>query len=321
MKHPKLNDKGQSVEITIPSSPTSLETWDDSTQIATATPVSELPARICNIPVRSWTDAPTDNSGWENLSESMNFEEPPFQIKAGKKAASGGVVVEPDGRIWVVSPTNKFGGYENTFPKGKIEAGQKISMKANALKEVYEEAGLQVELTGFLCDSERDTSTTRLYLAKRLSGNPADMGWESQAVHLIPKASLANILSHTNDKPVIEALMSINLALTKSDIVKYQWGLTSGHRILATISGYRLRFANWPTKVLMDEGMANAIRDEVLTPLGWELLSQKIELIPCDVQTVFAEGPEGTFEYGDHTHRTDKLRPDIWIWGVEIAGY
>jgi 8-oxo-dGTP pyrophosphatase MutT (NUDIX family) len=83
-----------------------------------------------------------------------------------------------------------------------------LSLKANALKEVFEEAGLRVGLNAYLCDSERDTTVTRFYLARRLGGSPADMGWESQAVHLVPMGMLAAFASHPNDQSVINALQT-----------------------------------------------------------------------------------------------------------------
>jgi hypothetical protein len=84
-------------------------------------------------------------------------------------------------------------------------------LRGNAVKEVLEEAGLQVALTGFLCDSERSTTFTRYYIGRRMGGNPAAMDWKSQAVHLVPTAMLAEFASHPNDKEVIAAL----LAMTK----------------------------------------------------------------------------------------------------------
>jgi len=73
---------------------------------------------------------------------------------------------------------------------------------------VFEESGLQVELTGFLCDSIRSTSVTRYYTARRLGGSPAEMGWESQAVHLVPMSMLAGFDLHPNDQSVIKALQT-----------------------------------------------------------------------------------------------------------------
>lgn len=63
-----------------------------------------------------------------------------------------------------------------------------------------------MEITGFLIDVDRTTRTTRYYTARRLGGNPADMGWESQAVTLVPRADLATYLKHKTDQPILKAL-------------------------------------------------------------------------------------------------------------------
>jgi 8-oxo-dGTP pyrophosphatase MutT (NUDIX family) len=62
-----------------------------------------------------------------------------------ERAAAGAVVMEPDGRLWLVAPSNGFGGYLATFPKGRVEPG--ISLQATAIREVWEE-----------CDSSRTIS-------------------------------------------------------------------------------------------------------------------------------------------------------------------
>ncbi|MGF6808438.1 8-oxo-dGTP pyrophosphatase MutT (NUDIX family) [Paraburkholderia sp. Clong3] len=113
------------------------------------------------------------------------------------------MIREPDGRVWIVAPTNGFGGYQATFPKGTVSGK---SMQATAMAEAFEESGLKVRLTSHLVDVKRSQSYTRYYLAERLDGNPADMGWESQAVLLVPTGQLATVLNHRNDKPIIEAL-------------------------------------------------------------------------------------------------------------------
>jgi ADP-ribose pyrophosphatase YjhB (NUDIX family) len=185
-----------------------MEAWADPTQLATATPDSPMPASISGIAVAAWTDAPADVAGWEKLVAGIQFVEPPMKPVPGKKPASGAVVVEADGRVWVVSSTNKPFGYVNTFPKGKIDTKPHMSLRATALKEVFEESGLQIALTGVLCDSVRDTSVTRYYLGRRIGGNPAAMDWESQAVHLVPVAMLNKFASHPNDHSVINALQT-----------------------------------------------------------------------------------------------------------------
>ena len=206
--HPRANDEGAAVELKQPHQPTALTTWDNPNQLATVTPDSPMPAAVAGLAIAAWATAPTSNEGWKQLAAAMAFDEPPMKTAPGRLPASGAVVVEPDGRIWVVSPSNRFGGYANTFPKGKHELAQALCLRANALKEVFEEAGLEVELTGFLCDSVRSTSVTRYYLARRLGGNPADMCWETQAVHLVPAAQLAAFVSHQNDQAILAALQN-----------------------------------------------------------------------------------------------------------------
>lgn len=210
--HPRPNDQGMAVGLKQPHQPTALTAWGHPHQLATVTPDAPMPAAVAGLAIAAWRAAPTSNAGWKQLAGTMAFDEPPVTAvtaaAAGLLPASGAVVVEPDGRIWVVSPSNRFGGYANTFPKGKHELAQALCLRANALKEVFEEAGLQVALSGFLCDSVRSTSITRYYLARRLGGNPAGMGWESQAVHLVPAAQLAAFVSHPNDQSILAALQN-----------------------------------------------------------------------------------------------------------------
>ena len=103
----------------------------------------------------------------------------------------------------MVAPSNAFGGYKATFPKGRLDGK---SAKVTALIEAFEESGLRVRLLSHLIDVARSTTYTRYYLAERVGGNPADMGWESQAVILAPLAALPVLLNNSNDLPIIEEL-------------------------------------------------------------------------------------------------------------------
>jgi 8-oxo-dGTP pyrophosphatase MutT (NUDIX family) len=203
--HPKRNDKGQLVVIKHPSQPTPLAAWADPTATATVVPGGPMPAALNGVPFANWTDVPADPQGWQALP-GQALAEPQYLPHAWKDTAAGVVVEEADGRIWLVAPSNAYGGYTATFPKGRVELG--LSLPASALKEAYEEAGLRVALTSFLADAERSQTRTRYYLARRLGGNPADMGWESQAVHLVPRAQLAGFLTNPNDLPLHEALLA-----------------------------------------------------------------------------------------------------------------
>lgn len=202
--HPEPDDHGLPVVLTKPSIGSALSAWRDALEAATVVPNGPLPDELNGIPLRKWRHAPDAAAGWNAVEGQRVFDEPPFDAPPGKAPAAGVVILENDGRVWLVAPSNAFGGYTATFPKGRIDAG--VSLQATAIREAYEEAGLQVGITGFLADSSRTQSYTRYYLAKRTGGNPACMGWESQAVHLVPRALLADFLTHPNDRPLVKAL-------------------------------------------------------------------------------------------------------------------
>lgn len=142
--------------------------------------------------------------GWEALAQASLIEEPAFTPPRGLAPAAGVVIQEPDGRIWMVCPTNQFGGYEVTFPKGRRDGK---GLQATAMAEAFEESGLQVRLVRHLVDVARTETYTRYYLAKRMGGTPAAMGWESQRVMLVPPAELASLPLMAPDKSVVLALV------------------------------------------------------------------------------------------------------------------
>jgi hypothetical protein len=201
--HPRRDDHGAEVVIRKPGATTTAVTWQRSDSIASVVPDAEMPAEIGTIEVRSWRDAPASDAEWETFAQNNPIDEPAFAPPPGYKRAAGVVIREPDGRVWVVAPTNGFGGYAATFPKGTASGK---SLQATALAEAFEESGLKVRLIAHLVDVKRSQSYTRYYLAERVGGNPADMGWESQAVLLVPVGQLPAVTNHVNDKPVIEAL-------------------------------------------------------------------------------------------------------------------
>ena len=66
-----------------------------------------------------------------------------------------------------------------------------------------------MRLRKHLVDVKRSQSYTRYFLAERVGGNPADMGWESQAVMLVPVEQLAQVLNSPNDAPIVDALEKV----------------------------------------------------------------------------------------------------------------
>lgn len=202
--HPFPDDDGRPVRLLRPSMPTPLPHWRDPGAIATVVPGGATPACLNGIAVAPWAAAPTYGAGWGALAGGLALEEPPFAQPPGTAAAAGAVVLEDDGRVWLVAPSNAFGGYAATFPKGRADPG--AGLACAAIRETFEESGLQVRIDAFLLDVRRTRTYTRYYLARRIGGDPAAMGWETQAVHLVPAARLREVAVHANDEAVIAAL-------------------------------------------------------------------------------------------------------------------
>lgn len=192
--HPHPDEHGAPVLILRPSTATSLAAWDDPAAIATVVPGGPLPPALNGVPFAPCPPPPAGAS----------VAEPPFELPTGFEAAAGAVVLEPDGRVWLVAPTNGYGGYAATFPKGRVDPG--CGLAATAVREAWEEAGLQIAVTAFLADVRRTQTYTRYYLARRTGGTPSAMGWETQAVHLVPLALLDSVAVHANDAAVIAAI-------------------------------------------------------------------------------------------------------------------
>jgi ADP-ribose pyrophosphatase YjhB (NUDIX family) len=205
--HPCLNDHGELVWITKPSKSTRAESWLDPNATATVSVLDAiaLPDELNGIQLSPWTDAPTTQSEWANVCGQAVKNEPAMIVPSGMHTSAGVVIVEPDSRIWIIHPTNAFGGYTASFAKGWIEKG--LLLQAQAIKEGYEEAGLQVLLTGFFADIVRSTSVSRYYWARRVGGTPAAAGWESQAVSLVPKHELKDFLDQAVDKKMADQII------------------------------------------------------------------------------------------------------------------
>lgn len=204
-KHPRAGEKGETVFIHKPHTASAPAAWNDPKAVATVLPDGALPAELHGIPLAPWDDAPHTTEGWDYVDGiNDDLDEPPLKLVAGKAVSSGVVIEEPDGRVWLIAPTNGFGGYDATFPKGKAEP--ELSLQANAIKEAFEESGLKVEITGMVGDFERTTSVARLYKARRVGGTPAAMGWESQSVSLCPRSAMYDLLNHPADHAIAENL-------------------------------------------------------------------------------------------------------------------
>ncbi len=204
MIHPKPNGSGQPVLITCPHSPGPEAYWHLADQIGTFLPEGPVPAALNGIPFATWREAPTSLDDWSQVPGQLpDLVEPPFDPQ-GKQPAAGLIIEESDGRIWIVCPTNRFAGCAASFPKGRADEG--LSLQVTAIKETFEETGLQVAITGLVGDFPGVITLARYYRARRVGGTPADMGWESQAVLLVPKNQLVAVVNLPRDQDLARML-------------------------------------------------------------------------------------------------------------------
>ena len=129
---------------------------------------------------------------------------PDISKKPWMHVATGAVIKEADGRIWVVAPKNGYAGYDNTFPKGTVDDEDGLSLQQSAHREVFEESGLRIRLTGHVGDFESDQSLTRYYLAERVGGSPYHHdGKETAAVKLATPEQLRAMLNRSRDRKIL----------------------------------------------------------------------------------------------------------------------
>ena len=130
------------------------------------------------------------------LSETDDLDD----VDSATTAACGIVFSDDFKSVWLVSPTNYFGGYKWTFPKGRISK-KMPSLKETALNEVLEEAGISAKIIGpAICTAAGTTTITTYFPMLALSTGGAihkiTVGGktfpESQDVQLVPIKDLGN---------------------------------------------------------------------------------------------------------------------------------
>lgn len=236
--------------------------------------------QLNGIPLKS-EPAPSD---WSKIPD-KKIDEPAWNpVNKEKPDAAGAIILEPDGRVWIYEPKNHFGGYEHTFSKGRVEPG--LTMQQTAIKEAFEETGLQVEITGFLMDQERSVTNTRFYLAKRVGGDPSQAEWEADNVKLVPLDKLRPFLNAEVDRKIgkqIEAKNLFNKPIT-----------TAGHEELLKIN-----FAYYGPSIELRE-VNNILKEQ---PDGTFLLFKRMDgshaaTVKKDgsLKTIYGKNPEEIYK-------------------------
>jgi len=96
-----------------------------------------------------------------------------------KKEAFGGVLMNSDGKVLLREPSNHFGGYAWTFPKGRRDPGE--TPEQAALREVKEETGYDAKIVGTIEKGfEGDTTVTKFFKME-VVGEQGETDWETNA--------------------------------------------------------------------------------------------------------------------------------------------
>jgi|GEM_PF-3049450 len=194
--HPKLLEGRRTQrELTLhfPSVSTDKEAWSDHLKRATlaAQDMNKedmLPLEINKVRFNANWNPPKSLEEWKGFMMKhlkTRFEDKVVPFHAMRLCA--GVIIQepkPDGRVWMVAPSNKYGGYDAVFPKGTVEPG--FNCLLTAFKEGREECGLEFKIKKVLFDLERPGGQyLRMYLAKRRGGHPKLADAENQAILLV----------------------------------------------------------------------------------------------------------------------------------------
>lgn len=96
--------------------------------------------------------------------------------------AFGGVVLDNQGRVLLREPTNHFGGYVWTWPKGRPNPTD--TPEQAAIREVYEETGYPVDIIMQIPGifQAKSGSSRNIFYLMRVSGNQHKYDWETSAV-------------------------------------------------------------------------------------------------------------------------------------------
>jgi 8-oxo-dGTP pyrophosphatase MutT (NUDIX family) len=146
----------------------------------------------------------------------MKIIRPQTQIEV----SAGGLVInsENPGLIALISHKNRGGRADWCIPKGHIERGEDLAV--TAIREVYEETGLEAEIIDklgeitytFKIGSQRIRKTVHHYLLRQIGGELSgdhDPAGEVIEAKWFPLEELENVLAHENERRVAQRALEI----------------------------------------------------------------------------------------------------------------
>jgi 8-oxo-dGTP pyrophosphatase MutT (NUDIX family) len=134
------------------------------------------------------------------------------RLRAATATSAGGIVVRhQSGRAWLVvgSRRRERDGWTWTLPKGTPKPGE--SREETALREVAEETGLQVRITGpldsieywFVQSGQRIHKTVHYFMMEPTGGDLANHDHEFEQVRWILFADAATMLTFETERTLV----------------------------------------------------------------------------------------------------------------------
>lgn len=138
----------------------------------------------------------------------------------GMTKAAGGVVVDARGRMLLRAPTNGYGGYAYTWPKGTKDEGE--ILRETAVREVQEETGIRAKIIGTLGTYRGTTSMTTMYLMRPLEKvGPPDA--ETERIIWADPDVAVRLIAKTLTKTGRERDIAILMAAVDADDRLHGW--------------------------------------------------------------------------------------------------
>lgn len=161
--------------------------WHNENRVSTFVPGQDIPREF----YAKYASAPMDI--------------PNRHSKEGFRAA--GTITFFGNRVMCIKPTNGFGDYELTFPKGRCDP-EDACLQHTAIRETLEETGILTQLTGKYIDARKSKGMVRYYYAVPYAGCFSDMCWETQAVSLVPINMIGDLITAFTDRPIVERILN-----------------------------------------------------------------------------------------------------------------
>lgn len=225
-------------------------------------------------------------------------DSPEFYFRGAGFSATA--IVSGTSGDWIVKATSQ----------AKLESSNKIPNSTKKLRDQLQTAGKLVELDGKLAFKEDCLFSTASAAANVVCGRASNgrVEWK-----------LADGMTYADWEAKQSEEATYSAADHSQILLSQEFG--SVPRILDTINCFHRKFGKWPTRLLVDKDMAEAIQQHNLTPVGWQTLAKKLDIQYSVVGTVIAEDNAGnSFEYdADHFTPEDKSQSaDYWIWSCAV---